>query len=108
MRVATEDYLRSRRIFNTTSSVNTHDDDPFPLPVLARTGKGKGKFCKGKENHTGESYGEPNSENPCTSKVNVEIVSSTNTKLLTVGTNSRRLKAKQGESEIRSVRSKRE
>ena len=32
LRVATEDYLRSRRIFKTTSAGNTHEDDPMSSP----------------------------------------------------------------------------
>ena len=69
LRVATEDYMRSRRIFKTTASVTTHDDDPIEFDVLSRKGKGKGKLGKGnkggkqgKENHSGKGYGEQNSE----------------------------------------------
>ena len=40
LRVATEDYLRSRRIFKTTSAGNTHDEDSMEVDVI---GKGKGK-----------------------------------------------------------------
>ena len=36
LRVATEDYLRSRRIFKTTSAGNTHEDDPTEVDVLSR------------------------------------------------------------------------
>ena len=70
LRVATEDHLRSRRIFKTTASVTAHDDDPMEVDVLSRKGKGKGKFGKGntggkkgKENHSFKGYGEQNSEN---------------------------------------------
>ena len=41
LRVATEDYLRSRRIFKTTASVNTLDHDLSEVSVLS--GKGRGK-----------------------------------------------------------------
>ena len=65
LRVATEDYLRSRRIFKTTSAGNTHEDDPMEVDVLSRKGKGKensgnGKKCgkKSEEGHTGKGYGE--------------------------------------------------
>ena len=65
LRVATEDYLRSRRIFKTTSAGNTHEDDPMEVDVFSRKGKGKGKSGKdkkggkkGKESHTGKGYGE--------------------------------------------------
>ena len=34
-RVATEDYLRSRRIFKTTSAGNTHDEDSMEVDVFA-------------------------------------------------------------------------
>ena len=64
-RVATEGYLRSRRIFKTTSNANTHDDDPKEVDFLSWKGKEKGKFGKGKkggkkgkESHTGRCYGE--------------------------------------------------
>ena len=69
LRVATEDYLRSRRIFKTTSTGNTHEDDPMKVDVLSREGKGKGKSDKGKkggkegkESHTGKGYGESKGE----------------------------------------------
>ena len=35
LRVATEDYLRSRRIFKTTSAGNTQEDDPVEVDVLS-------------------------------------------------------------------------
>ena len=49
LRVATEDYLRSRRIFKTTSAGNTHEDDPMEVDVLSRKGKGKEKSGNGKK-----------------------------------------------------------
>ena len=49
LRVATKDYLRSRRIFRTTSAGNTHEEDPMEVDVISRKGKGKGKSDKGKK-----------------------------------------------------------
>ena len=49
LRVATEDYLRSRRIFRTTSAGNTHDEDSMEVDGLSRKGEGKGKSGKGKK-----------------------------------------------------------
>ena len=48
-RVATEDYLRSRRIFKTTSAGNTHDEDSMEVDAVSRKGKGKEKSGKGKK-----------------------------------------------------------
>ena len=69
LRVATEDYLRSRRIFRTTSVGNIHDEDPMEVDVISRKGKGKGKSSKGKkggkkgkESHSGKGYGETTAE----------------------------------------------
>ena len=47
--VATEDYLRSRRIFKTTSAGNTHDEDSMEVDAVSRKGKGKEKSGKGKK-----------------------------------------------------------
>ena len=47
LRVATEDYLRSRRIFKTTSAGNTHDEDSMEVDAVSRKGKGKEKSGKG-------------------------------------------------------------
>ena len=65
LRVATEDYLRSRRIFKTTSAGNTHDEDSMEVDAVSREGKGKEKSGKGKkggkkgkESHSGEGCGE--------------------------------------------------
>ena len=65
LRVATEDYLRSRRIFKTTSAGNTQEDDPMEVDVVSRKGKGKGKSGmgkkggrKGKESHSGKGHGD--------------------------------------------------
>ena len=41
LRVATEDYLRSRRIFKTTSARNTHDEDSMEVDAVSPKGKGK-------------------------------------------------------------------
>ena len=49
LRVATEYYLRSRRIFKTTSARNTHDEDSMEVDALSRKGKGKEKSGKGKK-----------------------------------------------------------
>ena len=49
LRVATEDYVRSRRIFRTTSAENTHYEDPMEVDAISRKGKGKGKSGKGQE-----------------------------------------------------------
>ena len=69
LRVATEDYLRSRRIFKTTSPGNTHDEDSTEVDATSRKGKGKGKSGKGKkggkkgqESHSGKGYGETTAE----------------------------------------------
>ena len=69
LRVATEDYLRSRRIFKTTSAGNTHDEDSMEVDAFSRKGKGKEKSGKGKkggkkgkESHSGKGYGETTTE----------------------------------------------
>ena len=69
IREATEDYLRSRHIFKTTSAGNTHEDDPMEVDALSWKGKGKGKSGmgkkggkKGKESHSGKGHGETTTE----------------------------------------------
>ena len=69
LRVATEDYLRSRRIFRTTSAGITHEEDSMEIDAISRKGKGKGKSGKGKkggkkgkESHSGTGYGETTAE----------------------------------------------
>ena len=64
-RVATEDNLRSRRVFETTSAGNAHDEDSMEVDAVSQKGKGKGKSGKGKkggkkgkESHSGKGYGE--------------------------------------------------
>ena len=49
LRVATEDYLKSSRIFKTTSARNTHDEDSMEVDAVSRKGKGKEKSGKGKK-----------------------------------------------------------
>ena len=61
--MVTEDYMRSRRIFKTTSAENTHDEDSMEVAAVSREGKEKsGKGKKGgkkeKESHSGKDYGE--------------------------------------------------
>ena len=70
LRVATEDYLRSRRIFKTTSAGNTHDEDSMEVDAVSRKGKGKEKSGKGKkggkkgkESHSGKGYWETTTVN---------------------------------------------
>ena len=69
LRLATEEYLRSRRIFKTTSAGNTHDEDSMEVDAVSRNGKGKEKSGngkkggkKGKESHSGKDYGETTTE----------------------------------------------
>ena len=69
LRVATEDYLRSRRIFKTTSAGNTHDEDSMEVFAVSRKAKGKEKYGKGKkggkkgkESHSGKGYGKTTTE----------------------------------------------
>ena len=94
LRVATEDYLRSRRIFKTTSAGNTHDEDSMEVDVI---GKGKAKknpakarrvARKEKKATQAKVMGNDN-RTLALRKVNVETVESMDTKLLIVGTSSR-------------------
>ena len=69
LRVATEDYLRRRRIFKTTSASNTHGEGSMKVDAVSRKGKGKEKSGKGKkgdnkgkESHSGKGYGETTTE----------------------------------------------
>ena len=69
LRVATEDYLRNRRIFKTTSARNTHDEDSMEVDAFSRKGHGKEKSCKskkdgnnGKESYSGQGHGETTTE----------------------------------------------
>ena len=96
LRVATEDYLRSRRIFKTTSARNTHDEDSMEVDAVSRKGKVKEKSGKGKKGgKKGKESTVKRQQNTRDSRVSVETVGSTDTKLLIVGTSSRpNLKAK--------------
>ena len=78
LRVATEDYVRSRRIFKT------HDEDSMEVDAVSRKEKGNEKSGKGKKGFT-----EKRQQNTHDSMVNVETEESTDTKLLIVGTSSR-------------------
>ena len=49
LRVATEDYLRSRRIFKTTSAGNTHDEESMEVDAVSRKGNGQRKIRQGQE-----------------------------------------------------------
>ena len=49
LRFATDDYLRSRRVFETTSAGNTPDEDSMEVDAITRKVKGKGKSCMGKK-----------------------------------------------------------
>ena len=67
--MATEVYLRSRRIFKTTSAGNTHDEDSMEVDAISRKRKGKEKSGKGKkggnkgqESHSGKGYQETTTE----------------------------------------------
>ena len=93
-RVATDDYLRSRRIFKTTSAGNTHDEDSMEVDAVSRKGKGKEKYGKEKKVTQAKVTGK-RQQNTRDSRVSVETVESTDAKLLIVGTSSRpNLKAK--------------
>ena len=108
LRVATEDYLRSRRIFKTTSAGNTHDEDSMEVDAVSRKGIGKeksGKGKKGKEIHSGKEVTEKRQQNTHDSMENVETVESMDTKHLIVGTSRRtNLKVKARARESRNPR----
>ena len=91
LRVATEDYLRSRRIFKTTSAGNTHDEDSMEVDAVSRKGKGNQNLArarrvarKEKKATQAEVTGK-RQQNTRDSKVNFETVESMNTKLLLLG-----------------------
>ena len=71
------------RLGNSDASSRRHQTPTHTMVirVFSRTGKEKGEN-RGKGNHSGKGYGEQDSKNPL------------NTMLLTIGTNSRNLKAK--------------
>ena len=106
LRVATEDYLRSRRIFKTTSAGNTHDEDSMEVDAVSRKGKGKEKSGKGKKGGKKEpKVTGKRQQNTRDSKVNVETLESLDTKLLIVGTSSRpnlKVKARKGTGKSKS------
>ena len=93
--MATEDYLRSRRIFKTTSAGNTHDEDSMEVDAVSQKGKGKEKSGKGKkggkkgkESHSGKGYGEPTTEHSRFEGECRNCGKEKDTKLLMVGTSS--------------------
>ena len=95
LRVATEDYLRSRRIFKTTSASNTHDEDSMEVDAVSRKGKGKENLARARrvarkeKKATQAKATEKRQQNTHHSKVNVETVESMDTKQLIVGTSRR-------------------
>ena len=66
LRVATEDYLRSRRIFKTTSAGMKIQWKSMPSlgkgKAKIKSGKGKKGGKKGKQSHSGKGYGETTTE----------------------------------------------
>ena len=98
LRVAAEDYLRSRRMFKTTSARNTHTMKirwkSIPSPEKGKAKENPARARKAKKATQAKVTGK-RQQNTHDSKVNVETVESTDTKLLTVGTSRRpNLKAK--------------
>ena len=95
LRVATEDYLRSRRIFKTTSAGNTHDEDSMEVDAVSGKGRGQRKnqarairAARKEKKATQAKVTEKRQQNTHDSKVNVETVENMDTKLLIVGTSS--------------------
>ena len=94
--MATEDYLRSRRIFKTTSAGNTHDEDSMEVDAQSpeegkakeKSGKGKKGGKKGKES-TQAKVTEKRQQSTRDSMENVKTVESMDTKHLIVGTSRR-------------------
>ena len=101
-RVATEGYLRSRRIFKTTSGGNTHDEDSMEVDAISQKrerqrtiGQGQEGWQERKRKATQAKVTVKRRQNTRASRVSVETAESTDTKLLTVGTSSRpNIKAK--------------
>ena len=85
LRVATKDYLRSRRIFETTSAGNTDDEDSMEVDAVSRKGKAKKNLARAR----GVARKEKKAQNTRDSKVNVETVESMELKHLIVGTSRR-------------------
>ena len=75
LRVATEDHLRSKRIFKTTQAGNTHDEDSMEVDAVSQKGKGKEKSGKGKRVARKEKKEVTvrRQQNTHDSKVNVEM-----------------------------------
>ena len=96
LRVATEDYFRSRRIFKTTSSGNTHTMR-IQWKSMPSPGKGRAKEnpararreARKEKKSTQAKVTEKRQQNTHDSKVNAETVERTDTKLLIVGTGRR-------------------
>ena len=97
--VATEDYLRNRRIFKTTSNANTHDDDPMHVDAFSRKGtKGKERSPRARKvareakkvTQARDAVNKPQ-RNLCISRVSVETAESTDTRQLAAGTSIRSL-----------------
>ena len=114
-RLATEDFLRSRRILKTTSAVNnTHEDDPMPM---SSPGKGKAKenpamarkVARKAKRVTLGKVTENRKWNTRALMVSVEIAENTVARLPIVGTNSStNLKAKVNSRASRNPTSLRE
>ena len=112
LRVATEDYLRSRRIFNTTSAGNTHDEDSMEVDADSRKRERQRKIRQGRrrvarkeKKATQAKVTEKRQQNTHDSMVNVETVESMDTKQLVVGTSRRtNLKTKARARESRNPR----
>ena len=96
LRVATEGFLRSRRIYKTTANVNTHEDDSMEVDALSRKGtKGARKVSRQAKKATQAriTVSEPQ-RNVRILIVSVDTVESMDTRQLIAGTNIRSLKAK--------------
>ena len=111
LRVATEDYLRSRRIFKTTSVGNTHDEDS--MKSMQSPGRRKAKknptrarrVARKEKKATQAKVTEKREQNTHDPMVNVETVESMDTKQLIVGTSRRtNLKVKARARESRNSR----
>ena len=110
--MASKDYLRSRRIFKTTSAGNTHDEDSMEVDAVSRKGKGKEKSGKGKKGGkkkekkaTQAKVTVKRQQNTHDSMENVETVESMDTKHLILGTSRRtNLKVKARARESRNPR----
>ena len=99
LRVPTEDYLRSRRIFKTTSAGNTHDEDSMEVDSISRKGERHRKIWQGhdgwqerKRKPLRQRLRKKRQQNTHDSKMNVETMENMGTKHLIVGT-SRRTKS---------------